>query len=96
MVVEVLVAQGDGDDPLGDQGPLVMDDEGRVAGVGDGLIEGAEESGLFADLAEEQRAGVGGEPATLEVGDDGLGSEAGKGEGRAITVCHSGGLTGGG
>ena len=46
----------------------------------------------LADLAEQQRAGVGGEPSAREIGDDGLGPEAGKVEGVAVTVCHSGGL----
>jgi hypothetical protein len=70
MVVEVLVAQGQGDDPLGDQGALVVDDQRRAAGVGDDLVEGTEQPDLLADLAEEQGAGIGGEPAALEVGDD--------------------------
>jgi hypothetical protein len=91
VVVEVLVAQRDGEDPLGDQGALVGDDPRRVAGVGDGLIEGPEPPGRLAGLAEEQGAGVGGEPATLEVGDNRLGPEAGKGQGLASTVCQSGG-----
>ena len=84
------------DDPLGDHGPLVVGDAGRVAGVGDGRVEGLEEAGRLADLAEQEGAGVGGEPAAEEVGDDRLGAEAGKGEGFAVTVCHSGGLASGG
>ena len=34
MVVEILVAQGDGDDPLGEQGALVVDDETGWRGSG--------------------------------------------------------------
>ena len=92
MVVEVLVAQGDGDDPLGEHGLLVVDDEDGMARVGDGRVEGVEEAEAVGDLAEQQGAGVGGEPAAVEVGDDGLGPEPGKVEGVAVTVCHSGGL----
>ena len=92
MVVEVLVAQGDGDDPLGEHGLLVVDDEDGLAGVGDGRVEGVEEAEAVGDLAEQQGAGVGGEPSAAEVGDDGLGPEPGKAEGVAVTVCHSGGL----
>ena len=44
MVVEILVAQGDGDDPLGEQGALVVDDEDGMTGVGDGRVEGVEEA----------------------------------------------------
>ena len=92
MVVEVLVAQGDGDDPLGEQGSLVVDDEDGMAWVGDRRVEGVEEADAVGDLAEQQGAGVGGQPSALEVGDDGLGPEAGKAEGIAVTVCHSDGL----
>ena len=55
-------------------------------------IEGVEQPDALIDLAEQQRAGVGGEPAAAEVGDDGLGSEAGKVERFGVTVCHRGGL----
>jgi len=92
MVVEVLVAQGDGRDPLGDHGVLVVDDECGISGVGDGGVEGIEEPEVVSDLAEQQGAGVGGEASAVEIGDDGLGSEAGKVKGIAVTVRHSGGL----
>jgi hypothetical protein len=92
MIVEVLIAEGDGGDPLGEQGFLVMDDDGQPSGVGDGVVEGVEESEPVSDLSEQEGAGVGGEPAALEVGDDALGPDPGKGEGFAVTVCHSGGL----
>ena len=49
-----------------------------------------------ADLAEEQGAGICGEPAALEIGDDGLGPESGKVDGLVVTLCHSGGLAFGG
>ena len=65
VVVEVLVPQGDRRDPLGDHGALVVDDEDGVSGVGDGGVEGVEQADLVGDLAEEQRPGVGGEPAAL-------------------------------
>ncbi len=56
MVVEVLVAQGDGDDPPSDEGPLLVDDEPGIARVGDDRVDGAEESGSFGDLAEQEGA----------------------------------------
>ena len=55
-----------------------MDDEDGVSRVGDGLVEGLEEAGFLADLAEQQGAGIGGEPASRKIGDDGLGPEGGK------------------
>ena len=95
VVVEILVAQGDSDDPLGDHRFLVMDDVHRVARVRDGLV-GEREAGLLTNLPQQERPGIGSEPAPQEVGDQGLGAEAGKGQGRAITVCHRGGLSLGG
>src|SRR3954454_4924891 len=96
MVVEVLIARGDGDDPLGEHGTLLMDDEEGMPRVGDGGVEGVEEPEAVADLAEEQGAGIGGEPAALEIGDDGLVPESGKVEGLVVTLRHSGGLAFGG
>src|SRR5665213_867278 len=92
MVVEILVAQRDGEDPLSEHGLLVMHDDRQPAWVGDDAIEGVEEPEPLAELAKEQSTGVGGEPSAVEVGDDGLGSDPGKVEGVAVTVCHSGGL----
>ena len=93
VVVEVLVAQGDGDDPLGEHGALVVDDEvGMSRGRGWRALRASKSPSPLGDLAEQQGAGVGGEPAAVEVGDDRLGPEAGKGEGFAVTVCHGDGL----
>jgi hypothetical protein len=96
VVVEVLVAAGDGGDALGEQGLLVVRDEFGPAGVGDGRVEGLEEAEAAFDLAEQQGTGVGGEPTAVEVGDDGPGSEPRKVQGVEATVCHSGGLALGG
>ncbi len=92
VVVEVLVAQGNGEDLLGEHGPLGGHDQGGEAAVGDGVIEGLEQSEPLSELAEQEGTGVGGEPPTLEVGDDRLGAESGEGEGVAVTVCHGDGL----
>jgi hypothetical protein len=86
MVVEVLIAQGEGDDPLSEQGPLGMHDQGSEAGVGDDAIEGLEPSEPLAEPSEHEGAGVGGELAALEVGDHRLAAESRKGEGVAVTV----------
>ncbi len=55
MVVEVLVSQGDRGDPLGDHGVLVVEDEGRVSGIGNGVVEGVEQPDLVGDLTEQKR-----------------------------------------
>ena len=80
------------DDPLGEHGHLVVHDQRGPAGVGDGAVEGLEETESSAEFAEQEGSGVGGEPSAPEIGDDGLGAEPGKAEGVVATVCHSDGL----
>ena len=48
VVVEVLVAQGDGDDPLGEHGLLVVDDQSGWRGSGMARVEGVEEAEAVA------------------------------------------------
>jgi hypothetical protein len=69
-----------------------MDDEDGVSGIGDGVVDGVEQSAVLVDLAEQQRPGVGSEPSALKVGNDGLGPESGKKEWHWVTVRHGGGL----
>ena len=71
---------------------LVVDDEDGVSRVGDRGVEGVKESDPLGDLTEQQSTGVGGEPAAIEVSNDGLGTDPGEVEGLAVTLCHSGGL----
>ena len=73
-----------------------MDDKDGVSGVRDRLVDGVEEASALTDLPQEEGPGIGGQPASQEIGDDRLGAETGKGEGFAVTVCHSGGLAFGG
>ena len=70
MVVEVLVAQGEGHDPLGDHGLLVMDDEDGVAGVWDDLADGIEQADPLSDLPQQEGPGIRGQPAAQEISDD--------------------------
>ncbi|SIO13396.1 hypothetical protein SAMN05444166_2632 [Singulisphaera sp. GP187] len=63
LVVEVLIADGEDDDPLSEHGLLVVDDSGKPARVGNGLVEDVEESESLADLAKQEDVGVGGEPS---------------------------------
>ena len=81
VIVEVFVAEGDGDDPLGDHGPLGVDDEDGMSGVGDGGVDGVEEAEAVVDLAEEQGAGVGGEPPPVKSATTALGPRLEKGRG---------------
>ena len=55
VVVEVFITEGDGGDPLGDHGhSLVVEDEGRVSGIGNGVVEGVEQPDLVGDLTEQK------------------------------------------
>ncbi len=77
MVVEVFVAQGDGEDPLGEHRPLVVDDEEGLRGsgmTGRGRRRGRAAHRLHAAGAPASVV----KPAALEIGDDCLGPEAGK------------------
>ena len=87
MVVEVLVAQGQGVDPLGDQLLDGVLDEVGVAVVGEAGGELADDPGESLGLAEQQGAAVGGDVAAVEVGEDLAGAEHGKVEVGRVTLC---------
>jgi len=53
VVVEILVAQGDGDDPLRQEGALVVDDEPWVTAVGDRRVECVDEAGPVGEFPED-------------------------------------------
>ena len=44
VVVEVFATGGEGEDALGEQPALGVSDESGVAGIGDGRVEGVDES----------------------------------------------------
>ena len=91
MVVEVLVAQGQAVDPLGEQFLDGVLDEVGVAVVGEAGGELADDPGESLGLAEQQGAAVGGDVAAVEVGEDFAGAEHGKVEvGRRYTLWSSG------
>ena len=88
VVVEVLVAQRQGVDPLGEE---VLDgvlDEVGVAVVGEAGGELADDAGESLGLAEQQGAAVGGDGAAVEVGEDLAGAEHGKVEVGRVTLCR--------
>ncbi len=92
VIVEVLVAERDPEDALGQHVTLLVGDACGVAWVGQGGVQLVDQSQVPIDLAEQQRPAVAGDVAAIEVGDDPLGAEAGKDDRIAVTVCHSDGL----
>ena len=88
VVVEVLVAQGQGVDPLGEEFLDGVLDEVGVAVVGEAGGELADDAGESLGLAEQQGAAVGGDVAAVEVGEDLAGAEHGKVEVGGATLCR--------
>ena len=78
VVVEIFVPQSDRNDTLGEHNALVVSDAGGVPGIGNGVVEGVEQSGRVGDLAKQKCPGVGCEPPSLKIGDDRLGTQGGK------------------
>ena len=75
MVVEVLVAQRQGVDPLCDEVFQGVLDQLGVAVVGEAGGELAEDAGGLLDLSEQQGAAVGGDVAAVEGSEDLTGAE---------------------
>jgi hypothetical protein len=78
VVVEALVAQRQGVNPLGDQVGDGVLDEVRVAMVGETGGELMDDAGELLGLSEQERAAVGGDGAAVEIGEDLAGTEHGK------------------
>lgn len=89
VIVEILIAQGDGVDPLGEHGFLIMLDACGVAGVGKSLVECVDQAGSPIDFAEQEDAGIGRDATASEIGLDFPGSEAGESKGIRITMCQA-------
>src|SRR5262249_296917 len=91
MIVEILVASGDGEDALGEEGPLGMGDAVGVAGIGETAVQSVEQSQAFVGLSEQEHSGVRGESSAGEIGEEATATETGKGERCRVTLCHGGG-----
>ena len=81
VVVEIFVAQGDAEDPLGQKGSLLMDDHVWISRIRDTSVEGVDETEPLIDLPKQQAACIGGQFASVEVGVDFLAAKAGKDDG---------------
>jgi hypothetical protein len=66
MVIEILVAQGQGIDPLGDEMLKGVLDQLGVTMVDKACGELADDASEFLGLAEEQATAIGGDVAAIE------------------------------
>ncbi len=88
VVVEVAVAEAQGEDALLEEVGEGVLDAIRVAVIGEAAGELIDKVELGFDLAEKESAGVGGDRSAVEVGDDGPGAEVLEDECGCVTVCH--------
>ncbi len=88
LIVEILVAASQAEDPLGQQRLHLVGDPGWVARIRQGRGNGLDEPGAPIDLSQEQQAAVAGKGAPGEVGDNSLARQAGKQQWFCGTVCH--------
>lgn len=86
VVVGVLVAEGDGEGSMQEEGVLVVSDLAGIAGVMEAGRDVANEADAAFDLLQEEDTGIGGNLAAIEGGDDGFAAEVCKGE-LGVTVC---------
>ena len=91
VVVEIFVTASDAKNPLGQQATLRVGNEVRVAGVGDGVVQGVEEAKAAVGLTQKQYAGVRGEDASGEISLERTSFGTGKRQRRCGTLCHRGG-----
>lgn len=89
MIVPVFVAGRDGQDPLGEHRPLLMDDPAWTAWIGNRVIDGVNQAELGVGLPQQQQPTIGSEPAALEIRRDIPACEAFKAKRSSVTLCHN-------
>ena len=87
VVVEVFVAQGQGEDPLGDQFVDGVLDQLGIAVVGEAGGESPENAGLGLHLPQQQAAGVRSDGPAVESGGDRPAAQGLEIELACVTLC---------
>ena len=88
MVVEVFIAQGDGDNALGDEGAQAVLDPVGVAVIGEAVRHLVNERQTLIDLAQQQGAGIGSDGTVVEIGHHAAASVAFKLQRFDATLCR--------
>ncbi len=88
MIIEILLAQGDGEDALAKHADLAVGDQTLVAGIGNGCIHTLDEAEPPFDLAQQEHTAVAGDRTAVEISDDLASAQTGKADGGSVTLCH--------
>jgi hypothetical protein len=92
MVVEILVARGDGEHPLSDHRRLLVVDPIGVPRVGQTVAHRLGQPQPTVHLPQQHQPGVGRQPTAIEDRLDLSPSQAGQPSSVRVTVCHADGL----
>jgi len=88
VIVEVFVTQGQPLKALREQFFQLVIDKARVSLIVEALGQRAHDAQAAVDLAQQQRAAVGGERAAREIGHDFSGTQVLKEQRLVVTVCR--------
>jgi hypothetical protein len=88
VVVEILVAEGQGHDPLEEEFEGGEFELFFIPMIGEAASELADDAEAFFNLPEEQSASIGGDGSAVELGDDFSAVVGLKQERLSVTVCH--------
>ena len=86
MIIDIFVAEGDGENALCEEITLLMDGELRIAGIVDDRIDLFDQLDFLFDLFEEERSCIGSEHSAVEVDDDGFAFWRGDGNGGRFLI----------
>jgi hypothetical protein len=68
-------------------------DQPWTAGIGDGCVEGVDQTEFAIDLTQQRQAAVGCQITAVKIGEEFFAGQAGKAHGLHGTVCHVDGLS---
>ena len=88
MVVEVFIAQGDGDNALGDEGAQAVLDPTGVAVIAEAVRHLVKERQVLLDPAQQQGAGIGSDGTAVKISHHAAASVAFKLQRFGVTPCR--------
>ena len=88
MVVAILVAQRDGEDPLAEHRALLMCDQQLIPRIRNDGVELVDQAELAIHFAKQQSAGIRGDRSPVKISHDLTTRQTGKNDGLGVTLCH--------